>query len=327
MDIELLQLRASVIQKIRNFFIENKYLELDTPALSHDLIPETCLEIFKTDYIEPWSKNTKELYLVPSPEIYIKKIIAQHKVDVFQVSKCYRNVESVGRQHNPEFTMLEYYKMNANYLDSIIITENLFTALLPPISSDKADSFAYMRPPFDRLTMDEAFNRYAGFKLSDNQKASDLAAKARLLKIEEPTEHPFDRWAWDDLYELIFVQIVEQSLPADQPVLLIDYPVQSACLAKNKDAQWKERWELYCRGIEVANCYTEETDPSEIKSYFEQESALKNKNAKIPHTVDADYWKIFEKFPNCSGTALGVDRLLALVAGRSSIESVLPFPL
>ena len=97
MDLERLKFRSQVIQNIRSFFTNKGYLELDTPALSPDLIPETCLEVFKTEYIEPWSGRTRNLYLVPSPEIYIKKIIAQHNISVFQVSKCYRNVESTGR--------------------------------------------------------------------------------------------------------------------------------------------------------------------------------------------------------------------------------------
>ena len=123
MDLERLRFRARIMQNIRRFFIERGYLELDTPALSCDLIPETCLEVFKTDYIKNAAHaktagrthiQSSALYLVPSPEIYIKKIIAQHKVNVFQLSKCYRNAESCGRIHSPEFTMLEYYTMNAD---------------------------------------------------------------------------------------------------------------------------------------------------------------------------------------------------------------------
>ena len=129
MDLERLKFRSQVIQNIRSFFTNKGYLELDTPALSPDLIPETCLEIFKTEYIEPWSGRTRNLYLVPSPEIYIKKIIAQHNISVFQVSKCYRNVESTGRIHSPEFTMLEYYTMDADYKDTAAITEELFDYL------------------------------------------------------------------------------------------------------------------------------------------------------------------------------------------------------
>ena len=125
MDLEMLKFRANIMQRIRNFFIKKGFLELDTPALSRDLIPETCLEVFKTEYIKPWSEEKIPLYLVPSPEIYIKKIISQHKTNVFQLSKCYRNIESVGNIHSPEFTMLEYYQMNISYMDTADIRRSI----------------------------------------------------------------------------------------------------------------------------------------------------------------------------------------------------------
>ncbi len=154
MDLELLRYRAEIMQKIRLFFIERDYLETDTPALSPSLIPETCLEVFKTEYLEPWSTKVRSLYLVPSPEIYMKKIIAQHKVSVFQLSKCYRNVESCGNMHSPEFTMLEYYTMNASYTESAQITEDFLRSLHPRFNR-----------PFTYVSMNEAFLQLAGFSL------------------------------------------------------------------------------------------------------------------------------------------------------------------
>lgn len=327
MDLEMLQFRAGVLQKIRNFFIEKNFLELDTPALSRDLIPETCLEVFKTEYIKPWSGETVPLYLVPSPEIYIKKIISQHKTDVFQISKCYRNFESSGNIHHPEFTMLEYYKMNASYLDTARLTEELFSYLLPP-EQNGADGFSFMRPPFVRLSVNDAFAKFAGFRLSDCLDTASLAARAKQLGLAESASSPFESWTWADLYELIFVHCVEQNLPKDKPVMLMDYPALVPCLAKEffKDGMlWKERWELYCGGIELSNCYSEETDKEKIRRFFEREGEEKKKSAKVQHPVDSGYWKIFDGFPECSGNAMGVDRLTALLCGHKTIESVLPF--
>ncbi|MDR3284498.1 MAG: LysR family transcriptional regulator [Treponema sp.] len=324
MDIERLVQRAEIVRKIRAFFTGRGYLELDTPALSPDLIPETCLEVFETVWYDPHG-NTQPLYLAPSPEIYLKPIIAKYKIPVFQVSKCYRNYESSGHIHSPEFTMLEYYTMNADYRDSIAVTEDLFRALDVPSG---------MQPPFIRLTLDDAFAEYAGFRLSEAQTPAALAEQARNLGIAESAASPFDRWPWDDLYELILVHAVEPSLPRDTPTLLMDYPAQVPCLAKDAPAPgrgrpvcWKERWELYCDGMELANCYTEETDPWKVKAYFEREGELKAQTARIPHGVTEDYWKLFRGFPDCSGVALGVDRLAALMCGAASIEGVLPFPL
>ena len=346
MDLELLRFRARTLQSLRRFFIDRGYLELDTPALSADLIPETCLEVFKTDYTAPRTNGaqTTELYLVPSPEIYIKKIIARHKTDVFQISKCYRNAESCGRIHSPEFTMLEYYTMNADYRASMRITEDLFDFLLPPpgknVGSDpenrSADAFGkdpweFLRPPFIRLRMDDAFERYAGFRLSEHASVKSLAQQARRLNLSETAASPFDTWGIDDLYELIFVQAVEPALPQDKPVFLTDYPAFVPCLAKNVPGTengkplWKERWELYACGIELANCYTEETDAEKVRAYFESERRLKEKNALVVHKTDTSYWELFRTFPPCSGVAMGADRLIALLSGRKSIGPVLPF--
>ena len=339
MDLELLKFRAETMQRIRAFFIERKYLELDTPALSSSLIPETCLEVFKTEYVEPWTGEKKDMYLVPSPEIYMKRIISQHKVSVFQLSKCYRNVESAGRIHSPEFTMLEYYTMDASYKESMAITEELFNVLLPPLPPESEhDPWQHLRPPFTRLTMDDAFNKYAGFRLSQAQTPAELAEHARRLGITELPDSPFSKWPWDDLYELILVQCVEPALANEpKPVFLMDYPAKAACLAKdvppakdsatngNGASMWKERWELYAAGTELANCYTEEDNPENVRAYFKTEGRLKNETALIPHATDEEYWKVFKDFPHCSGVAMGVDRLIMLLAGRKSIESVLPF--
>ncbi|HZK20203.1 MAG TPA: amino acid--tRNA ligase-related protein [Treponemataceae bacterium] len=352
MDIERLKFRAQTIQKLRNFFLDDTplsdvptkrpYLELDTPALSPDLIPESCLEVFKTNYIFPYTGKKKPLYLVPSPEIYIKKIIAQHTVNCFQISKCYRNVESSSKMHNPEFTMLEYYTIKASYIDSLKITEKLFEAILP-VQPDKKDSthidlFSNLRPPFLRMSVNKAFEKYAGGKISEwfftNTPIIMAAKQARKLGITESKSAPFESWTLEELYNLIFVQFVEPSLPKNRPVVLMDYPAFVNCLAKktknSQNSQYKcvERWELYCRGIELANCYSEETDPEKIKAFYNEETPLKNSvNTIVPHAIDKNYYTIFKDFPTCSGVAMGVDRLIALLSDCNSITPILPFPL
>lgn len=323
MDLELLQFRSKTINHIRSFFVDQKYLELDTPALSTHLIPETCLEVFETKYLEPWSGKQQNLYLVPSPEVFIKQVIAVHKVSVFQISKCYRNVESIGKTHSPEFTMLEYYTMNADYKDSLLLTEDIFTSF----SKLDYDIPGFITKPFTILSMSEAFKIYAGFYLDDCKTPSSLAEKALMLSIHESPDAKLDTWAWDDLYELIFVHCVEPSLPKNCMTVLTDYPSLVPCLAQNADDFHKQRWELYGGGLEIANCYSEETSPRLIKEYFEQEGSLKHKSSRIPHVIDNQYWEIFKTFPECSGVALGVDRLLMLLTGRSTIDAVIPFPL
>jgi lysyl-tRNA synthetase class 2 len=174
----------------------------------------------------------------------------------------------------------------------------------------------------------EAFARWAGFDLYRAASVSGgLEAEARRLGLE--TAPGLDRGT---LYDLIFVDRVEPSLPRDRPVVLCEYPAFVPCLAKkNPGGETVERWELYGRGIELANCYTEETGPRAVREFFESEKRVKEESALVRHRVDDDYWKIFlgpgeSGFPPCSGVALGMDRLIMVLAGRSSIGGVLPFP-
>ncbi|QQO10892.1 amino acid--tRNA ligase-related protein [Breznakiella homolactica] len=332
MDLELLRYRAEIIRKTRAFFDQKNYLETDTPVLAPDLIPESCLEVFGTSYIPPEGSSARKprpYWLVPSPEIWMKRLIADHRQSIYQIGKCFRNGESTGRLHSPEFTMLEYYTMDADYRDSLAITEELFSRLLPE------DAPEDLRPPFLRISMEEAFSRWAGFSLYDAAAEGPRAMEdeARKLGLDPPPGMGLEA-----LYNLIFVHAVEPALPGDRPAALTDYPAFVPCLARRaQDGKTMERWELYVRGIELANCYSEETDPGTVREFFTAEGAEKNKSAMVPHGIDSDYWKTFLPrkgpggaelpYPRCSGVALGMDRLIMALAGRKTIDSVLPFPM
>ena len=314
MDLQLLQHRADIIRKIRSFFDRKNYLETDTPLLSPDLIPESCLEVFETSRIMP-SASPLPLYLVPSPEIWMKKIIAEQRTHIYQICKCFRNGESAGRLHSHEFTMLEYYTMDADYLDSLCLTEELFGFLC---QADKPIKFM-------RITLADAFGRWAGFDLYDAaEKPGGMEAQARRLGLD-----PMPGLDVPALYDLIFIHAVEPMLREEGLVALMDYPAFVPCLAKN-NGKTTERWELYAAGIELANCYSEEGDPLKVRAFFESEAAAKEKSAIVRHRVDHNYWKIFQNrngqgFPRCSGVALGLDRLIMYLCQKSSIDAVLPF--
>jgi lysyl-tRNA synthetase class 2 len=252
----------------------------------------------------------------------MKKIIARHRVNVYQICKCFRNGESSGFLHSPEFTMLEYYTMNADYMDSLALTEKLFS-FLSPVPSPQSP----VPTLFDRLTVAEAFGRFAGFDLFvAAEKPGQMEAEARRLGLDPP-----DGLGVAELYDLIFIHAVEPCLKQDRPVALLDYPAFVPCLARrNNDGRTVERWELYWNGIELANCFSEETDPGRVREFFESEAAAKERQALVRHTVDHDYWKNFAgepPFPRCSGVAIGLDRLIMALCGRSTIDGVLPFPM
>jgi lysyl-tRNA synthetase class 2 len=344
MDIELLESRARIFREVRGFFDSRDYLETDTPLLAPNLIPESCLEVFETAYLRPNSRP-KPYWLIPSPEIWMKRLIAQHRKKVYQICKCFRNGESTGHLHSPEFTMLEYYTMDADYKDSLALTEALFASLLGPCSKGPSPELAAeLAPPFMRITMEEAFVRWAGFSLFEAAERGTLADEARKLGLAPAG------LGMAALYDLIFIHAVEPRLPKDRVVAILDYPAFVPCLArKGKDGgpapkprtdgslaevplrKTMERWELYVHGIELANCFSEATDPEEVRCFFQSEQEAKLQSALVPHAVDEDYWKIFRDakggFPRCSGVALGLDRLVMALAGRSTIDSILPFPM
>jgi lysyl-tRNA synthetase class 2 len=316
MDVELLRRRAEIIRQVRAFFDEKNYLELDTPLLSPNLIPESCLEVFQTSRIMPRGKS-RPYWLVPSPEIWMKKIIAGYAVSVYQVCKCFRNGESSGFLHSPEFTMLEYYTMDADYLDSLALTEALFAFIA------HKGGLSSPLPPFERISVAEAFGRWAGFDLFEAAAKDSMETEARRLGLNPP-----QGMETAALYDLIFIHAVEPNLKQERPVALLNYPAFVPCLAKQgADGKTVERWELYWKGLELANCYSEETSPSKVRSFFESEAASKEQTALVRHEVDHQYWKNFEHFPRCSGVALGLDRLIMALTGRSTIDGVLPFSL
>jgi lysyl-tRNA synthetase class 2 len=239
--------------------------------------------------------------------------------------------------------MLEYYTMEADYRDSLALTEELFSRLIELCPHSGGTELASgtelngeiepgggteLRPPFLRLTMEDAFVHYAGFSLFEAAEQGTLAAEARKLGLNPPPD--LDTPA---LYDLIFIHAVEPSLPGDRAVALMDYPAFVPCLAKKSgDGRTVERWELYARGVELANCYSEETDPIEIRRYFEREGREKTRTALVTHAIDEAYWKNFlptarRPFPRCSGVAMGLDRLLLALMGKSTIDAVLPFPM
>ena len=323
MDLQMLQRRAAIIRQVRSFFDEKNYLELDTPLLSANLIPESCLEVFQTERLFPQGskKESRPLWLIPSPEIWMKKVIARRRVNVYQICKCFRNGESSGHLHSPEFTMLEYYTMEADYMDSLALTEEMFARLA------REQEVPSLSPPFQRVTVAEAFERWAGFDLfAEAEKEGGLEEQTRKLGLDPPAG-----MTTASLYDLIFIHAVEPHLKAEKPVALLDYPAFVPCLAKKSpNGKTVERWELYYNGIELANCFSEETDPQKVKEFFINESAAKEKTALVKHNVDRDYWKIFQGqsdggFPRCSGVALGLDRLVMALTGRSNIDAVLPF--
>ena len=316
MKIETIKKRIEITKRIREFFSQKNFLEVETPILSPDLIPEINIEVFKTEFIDPYRGKT-ELYLTPSPEIWIKKLLAEKYGSIFEITKCFRNCEQIGKLHNPEFTMLEWYKINADYIHSMDLTEELFRTLYSLIPGKTA------APTFLRMSMQEVFMKYAKINL-----AECLISKTLFLEAEAAGLSPGKEDTNEELFNRIFLSLIEPELPQEIPLFLYNYPQIIPSLSKKiSGTPWTERWELYAGGMELANCYSEETDKDEIRLYFEKESKLKQ-NGIIPYKTDNYYADIFSKeYPDCSGVAMGIDRLIMFLTGIDSINGVIFFPL
>jgi lysyl-tRNA synthetase class 2 len=307
--IQFLARRAEVVAAIRRFFDERKYLSVETPLLAARPIPESHIELFATRYVSPAGDRTRDLFLLPSPEYYLKQLLAAGSGSIYEIARAFRNRDFSGGAHTPEFTMLEYYTVDADADDSLEITRDFLDALgvrgLPLV-----------------VTIEEAWRRWAGFPLHPYLDDAD-ALGAKALETGAMSDAPEDE-SWEDVFHRILVTAIEPALPTDRPVFLTRYPASIPTLARSiPGTPWSDRWELYLGGFELANCYGEETDPERIRAFFTDQARRIEERDGTPPPVDETFADA--ALPRCSGVALGVDRLVAAILGESDIERVISF--
>ena len=326
MNQQLYKHRMNIIKAIRNFFDSRDYLETQVPILSSMVIPESTIPLFSTTLEPaPWDQATeaRELYLLPSPEYYMKQLLAQGWGNMYSLGPCFRNRESFSSQHNPEFTMLEYYTIQANYLDTLELTRELLANI--PLNP-RIPEARILHKPVRTLTMEQAFQELAGLSLEpaaappDTPEGNKWALEEiRSLAASKGIEFTDDE-PWEDTFHRLFLTLVEPNLPFDQPLALLDYPwrVRTTACRKNS-SPWAERWELYVQGLEIANVYTEEQDPLLCSLFLEEETrAMEAQGLRVK--PDSRYPDIAANLPPCSGAALGVDRLVMVAAGARTIQ-------
>lgn len=316
-DFKAQKARSALYRNIRSYFDSRDYLEVFTPTLSPSLIPEPTIKAFGTEFINEFTGNLS-LYMIPSPEIFMKEVLSSGSPSIYQISSCFRNSEQLGDVHNPEFTMLEYYTLGYDDGDSIDLTIDMIRE-----SAISSCSWIDQKPLI--ITMEEAMMEYAGVDLLKAQDIGFLRAEAERLGLLLPDEE-----SWEDTFNRIFLTFVEPSLPKDREVYLRDYPKQIECLAKDyPDKPYKMRWEMYIKGIEVANCYTEETDKEKIRSYYDKEQKRlireRENTGDVISKADSAFADL--SMPEMSGVAIGLDRLLLAEYGGEEIEDLLLFPM
>ncbi|MBC8206897.1 MAG: EF-P lysine aminoacylase GenX [Kiritimatiellales bacterium] len=284
--IETLKARNALMQRIRAFFHSEGFIEVETPIR----FKTPCMEL----HID--AEPSGDHYLRTSPELYHKKMLARGAEKIFEVAKCFRQGER-GDLHNPEYTMLEWYRTGGDYMTALADTQNLLSA----VGRVFAGVIAWASGDWWVFTVAEVFEKHAGWN---------------------PVED-FDA----DRFDFDLIEKVEPALPKDCPVVLKDYPAELCALARLKPGNPKvaERWELYLNGIEIANAYSELTDPVEQRARFEKWGEQRRALGKEVYELDEEFFQALETMPEACGVALGLDRLLMILTGAKSLDAVLPF--
>lgn len=289
-----LQTRARVIQAIRDFFISNRYLEVETPVRSPEIIPEAHIDPVMS---ENW-------YLQASPELYMKRLLSMGYHRIFQICKCFRKNEK-GDFHVPELTLLEWYTAGHTYHDLMDQCQELIRFIAEKLDSKQPLTYQnhniHLDRPWEKTTVSSAFDTY-----------SDI---------------PLDQTLQDNCFEEILTDQVEPFLGQPVPTFLYNYPRRLASLAKLNpdDPETAQRFELYIAGIEIANGFTELNDTEEQAMRFKDENKLRvlrnMSRIKMPET----FLKSLETMPDSAGIALGVDRLVMIFCDTACIDEVVAF--
>lgn len=319
-----LRVRGAVTRTIRRFFDGEGFEEVDTPILQVCPVIDTHIRAFATDLRGVDGNISKTLYLHTSPEFAMKKLMVAGVEKLYQIAKVFRNAEG-SRRHSPEFSLLEWYRVNADYTDMMRDCEGLLRAVATECGithyryrDHACDPFL----PFERLTIVEAFDRYAGIDLIAHLEDTDKF-RAAVSALGLHTAHDDQ---WDDLFFRVMDAKIEPVLGMERPTFLCDYPISMASLSKPRDddPRFAERFELYVCGIELANAFSELTDADEQKRRYHIEMDMKEKLYGERYPLDQDFIAALRQgMPQSGGIALGVDRLVMLACGVDDINLVL----
>jgi lysyl-tRNA synthetase class 2 len=329
---ENLAARGRILAALRAFFASEGFVEVQTPALQVSPGLEPHLKAFATRLHDPRDGIARPRYLHTSPEFAMKKLVAGGMEKIWQLAPVFRDGER-GATHHPEFAMLEWYRAGATYRDLMEDCEALSRAA-QAASGGRALAWhgqtADANLPFERLSVAEAFARHAGIDIlatAPDPAHPDLSLLAVAAARTGIAPHPGDDW--ESLYFRIFLDRVEPHLGVSAPTILHDYPVSMAALSRRKpgDPRLAERFELYVCGLELANAFSELTDPKEQRARFLADQARKQALYGETYPVDEDFLAALEHgLPDCAGIALGFDRLVMLCTGAEHIEDVLWAP-
>lgn len=285
--------REKVIDTIRKFFKDKDFHEVFTPILVPIPSTEPNLEVFKTE-LRTSKGVRRDGYLIMSPEFSIKKLLSEDVGSCFEITKCFRNEEEVSSQHNPEFTMLEWYRVGADYFDTMEDFEDLFLKIASKNELTYQGVTYDLTKPWPRISLAEYSH------ISDS-----------------------------DFYTHFFNEVEPKLAKSKKPYFIYDYPISQASLSRpsKKDPRFAERFEVFIGGLELGNCFSELTDWKVQRQRFEMEKEERRAQGKSDYPIDEDLINALKKgLPEVSGIAVGVDRLIMLVADVADVSEVINFP-
>jgi lysyl-tRNA synthetase class 2 len=317
-------LRSKIIKLLREFFDKRDFLEVETPMM-HPVAGGAAAKPFETYH----NALDMKLFLRIAPELYLKRLVVGGIERVFEINRNFRN-EGISIQHNPEFTMVEFYMAYATYLDLMSITEELFTFLLEKLFGKLKitylDAEIDFTPPWDHLTVKEAILKHSNGYVQDEEQLENiefLKQYAKSLDIELKGNEPKGKILME-----IFEEVAEKKLI--QPTFITDFPLDVSPLARKNvnNPEVVDRFELYMYGREIANAFSELNDPIDQKERFLKQLEAKKQGDEEAHSMDEDYVRALEYgLPPTAGEGIGIDRLVMLLTNQPSIRDVILFPL
>lgn len=309
-SISQLRQRSEIIAKIRQFFAQRQVMEVDTPAMSSAAVTDPYLCSFATTFVGPGASQGMPLYLVTSPEFHMKRLLCAGSGCIYQIGKSFRNEEN-SRYHNPEFTMLEWYRVGFDDRDLMNEMAELLMLVLG------------CQPP-QRLSYQQAFLQVTGLDplTASVAELQALAVEHGLgdVAMQESTHAP--------LQQMIFSMVVESKIGIERPCMVCDFPANQAALARicPDDARVARRFEVYYRGIELANGFFELDDADEQLARFEADNRARKAMGVAESPIDYRLIEALKQgLPKCAGVALGIDRLVMLALGVDHIDQVVGF--
>ncbi len=317
--LEASRARMRLYAALRAFFTAEGYEEVETPVLVPVPGMEPHITAFEVPFVPETDRGTaRTLYLHTSPEYAMKRLLAAGSGPIFQLCKTFRNGEVSGH-HNPEFTMLEFYRPQADYQRIMSDLERALAA------ADRALGVngPFAKLPYERLTVADAVLRHTGVDLAKAREGETLRTEALRAGVYVGTAKTFE-----DVFFHLFLQKVEPLLGKERPTFLIDYPASMASLSRLKpsDPTVAERFELYASATELANGFSELNDAAEQRRRLVQEQEERRAAGRTVYALDEPFLEAVGKMPPAGGVAVGLDRILMLLTGKTAIEDVLLFP-